>query len=789
MKKRIMSILMMICMITSLFTGCSGKKKTSEEFQVTRGDWITMLGKEFGLNEYDSDEPYYADIDADNELFAYVQTAYEWGLLSQDTDAFNPEKPATKGFVATTAVLASELDYSQYDVNGNENENIIFAAGISNIFSGITYEKKVLNSPVTYDEAYNAAENALKVYLTDSGENTNETKLSDGVTDYRSDPASVVSHDGDNYVMSAEKGSELKPGDVFITSGEGVYASGVARKVVSVTRNEDGTYSVETTEPQIEEIYSDIDIHQEMEMVPEAIECYEGVTLIDSDDNSQTSYIDDGQNKAGFIENHVEADNELTKESSTNKKSLKFKVSYDFGTGAKSFSQIGEVDGVTIDCGVKKNADGTTKLSGGVKDNKNEYSQEVTKGNSDKEEKKKVEKNIFGEKTKGYYEVFDKYKNGKIKKDDIKTETDKLRKLKLKTESNDDEKLKKMIFSKYNQSKGSASITGTLSLDDIKLISDIDWHVVGNKNIKMNVYYDRTISVKVNGSYTGEVGVASVPFVCPFGLVVDMKILFVYGVDGTIEIKATVGDSITFQTQGLKVKKTGFQSINKGIDFNVAGTITIGGKLDFEFAILGVRVIDIGGELDFVFNIGYQIEWDVEPTVDETAQQFVIDNIWRMKLSYGLKMELVLSYGYGNNMAAKLGIKGKRKVGDGLELVPSKEIVLKEWAHSQDRIDIEVEQPSSTSASGSMDLSDYFVNIALDESKVLSVTQIPDGYSASDVEWSSSDEQIATVNSSGTVNAKAEGTCVVTAKTKDGKYKSDCTISVTKDYIYKGVWN
>ncbi len=780
MKKRIMSILMMICMITSLFTGCSGKKKTSEEFQVTRGDWITMLGKEFGLNEYDSDEPYYADIDADNELFAYVQTAYEWGLLSQDTDAFNPEKPATKGFVATTAVLASELDYSQYDINGNENENIIFAAGISNIFSGITYEKKVLNSPVTYDEAYNAAENALKVYLTDSGENTNETKLSDGVTDYRSDPASVVSHDGDNYVMSAEKGSELKPGDVFITRGEGVYASGVARKVVSVTRNEDGTYSVETTEPQIEEIYSDIDIHQEMEMVPEAIECYEGVTLIDSDDNSQTSYIDDGQNKAGFIENHVDADNELTKESSTNKKSLKFNVSYEIGSEGRKKSKDIDIGGLIFSTAIAFNKDGTVSKSKGISTDKTENEAEIIKG--EKNDQKETERNIFGEKTKGYYGIVEKYEEREISREELKEEIEKLKKLNIEANGNG-------IFSEYNDSEKSLKLTGTVALNDIKIVSDIDWHVIGNKKIKVNAYYQRDFTLNLTGSYEGEFGVAVIPFTTPFGVVIDLKFVLTYKLDGSVEINLSYQDSLSVGTKDFKALKPAFQQIKNEFSVDVEGTFSIGPKAEFEVALAGIKLIDFGFEVDLVIDMDISIEWDAEPTVDEAAQQFVIDNIWRAKMKCGIKGKIIISYGHANNLAHRFKLSGEFQLGDDAELIPEKEIVLKEWNHSQKRINIKVEQPSTTSASGSMDLSDYFVNIALDESKVLSVTQIPDGYSASDVEWSSSDEQIATVNSSGTVNAKAEGTCVVTAKTKDGKYKSDCTISVTKDYIYKGVWN
>ncbi len=45
--------------------------------------------------------------------------------------------------------------------------------------------------------------------------------------------------------------------------------------------------------------------------------------------------------------------------------------------------------------------------------------------------------------------------------------------------------------------------------------------------------------------------------------------------------------------------------------------------------------------------------------------------------------------------------------------------------------------------------------------------------------WSSSKESVATVDKDGTVTAKGEGTCVITAVTEDGAYSASCEVKVT----------
>ena len=52
--------------------------------------------------------------------------------------------------------------------------------------------------------------------------------------------------------------------------------------------------------------------------------------------------------------------------------------------------------------------------------------------------------------------------------------------------------------------------------------------------------------------------------------------------------------------------------------------------------------------------------------------------------------------------------------------------------------------------------------------------------------WSSSKESVATVDKEGKVTAKSEGTCVITAVTKDGNYSAPCEVKVTAATVVHG---
>ncbi|WP_061312808.1 Ig-like domain-containing protein [Clostridium botulinum] len=65
-------------------------------------------------------------------------------------------------------------------------------------------------------------------------------------------------------------------------------------------------------------------------------------------------------------------------------------------------------------------------------------------------------------------------------------------------------------------------------------------------------------------------------------------------------------------------------------------------------------------------------------------------------------------------------------------------------------------------------------------SEKLTATTTP---SAINIDWSSSDETVATVDSNGNVKAIKEGQATITAKIKGTDTKADCIVTVTKEYV------
>jgi len=69
-----------------------------------------------------------------------------------------------------------------------------------------------------------------------------------------------------------------------------------------------------------------------------------------------------------------------------------------------------------------------------------------------------------------------------------------------------------------------------------------------------------------------------------------------------------------------------------------------------------------------------------------------------------------------------------------------------------------------------------------DTHKLTAVIKPDDAYDKSAM-WSSSNESVATVSIDGTVTAKAEGTAIITAKTKDGGHTASCKITVSVTHV------
>jgi|GEM_PF-5093021 len=72
------------------------------------------------------------------------------------------------------------------------------------------------------------------------------------------------------------------------------------------------------------------------------------------------------------------------------------------------------------------------------------------------------------------------------------------------------------------------------------------------------------------------------------------------------------------------------------------------------------------------------------------------------------------------------------------------------------------------------------VSLKVGKTKELTAVLEPENVTNKNVTWSSSDEEVATVDENGKVTAVAAGTAEITVKTEDGEFTAVCTVKVTK---------
>ena len=281
---RFASIILILSLLMVTFAGCKKiDKNTTKDNDglVTRGAWISWLGETFGMDTYDNATSYYNDIKSDNPIFNYVQSCYEWGVLSKGAKAFKPDDKASLGFIVSTAVLAAELDYSGYK-GDSDNEKIINCAADFALCEGLKYDTEILNASVDELSAALILKAAQQAYLNKPYEEHEDVVMNPEVVDLKETEITVTNQETGDCVLSGEVASTLSVGKVFIEPASAEFPCGRAVKVVSITTNEDGTCTVITEEPELGEVFEKIDIEKEIDTVtPEMVKCVEGVELVD----------------------------------------------------------------------------------------------------------------------------------------------------------------------------------------------------------------------------------------------------------------------------------------------------------------------------------------------------------------------------------------------------------------------------------------------------------------------------------------------------------------------------
>lgn len=306
--KRFISLCMVIVLCVGMCTslvGCGSAEtdetvaSTENEVSFTRGEWITGLASSLGMTEYMQEKAYFTDVNANDEIFAYVQSAAEWGLFEETGDTFEPEGKATREFVVATAVIAAEvIEPSEDDIFSYE-ECISYALEQKLIENN---EEAYLAEGIEEDEAQSILEWSMDAYLYKDIVEKEIVVFEENVVDFR-EQESLVTTTEETIVISSSVDTQLEVGSVIILPATQENPDGIARKITSIETDARGNYVVTTETPELTDVFEELDIEKHAVPTGENVILGEGVTRVAVNDSnnkfSLTSGRRDGK-KDGF---------------------------------------------------------------------------------------------------------------------------------------------------------------------------------------------------------------------------------------------------------------------------------------------------------------------------------------------------------------------------------------------------------------------------------------------------------------------------------------------------------
>lgn len=200
---------------------------------ITQGEFITNLMNELGFAGTGNAEQFFENVTPGDECFDAVQAAVEWGILDADSD-FDPDKEATVDFTVDIATAALQYD--------NIAEDII-----------LTDSSTDRTEDCSKDTATEIIQKAKEYRLNEEPEAEFENiVIKDTVETFDASEITAVSES--EFTFNSFGDEAPQNGDIFIAESE---KGQTAEKIVSVAENGDGTYSVTTVQPDMDEVFDD----------------------------------------------------------------------------------------------------------------------------------------------------------------------------------------------------------------------------------------------------------------------------------------------------------------------------------------------------------------------------------------------------------------------------------------------------------------------------------------------------------------------------------------------------
>ncbi|MBQ9700296.1 MAG: hypothetical protein IJV71_06705 [Lachnospiraceae bacterium] len=220
---------------------------------IDRGTWIKLYAEKFSMCNYIAAEPYYEDVTAEHELYAYVQTCVENDILV-DGDKINLSEEITlkEAIIHLGKTYGYEYVLKRVGKETIADEDILDYMLQDEVLS--TYADKV-EQGFSATVAETILDNAYNSYMNREYENVANIVYRDEVVDL----SELTDYEYVGDTLRIKTDEELAIGSIVILGATDDWCEGLALKVVDTEKN-NGSYSIKVEAPQLDEVVESMEM-------------------------------------------------------------------------------------------------------------------------------------------------------------------------------------------------------------------------------------------------------------------------------------------------------------------------------------------------------------------------------------------------------------------------------------------------------------------------------------------------------------------------------------------------